>query len=325
MSINHYIKPFNIDIESAEYTPVSLTMAINEKLTRSDAPEIIIEGLCTGFNNEPYNGYYFGKLVDPQKRDFYLKVKVSEYLIHKIVPDTICTMRGYLDKQISNRNDGSIGVVFRPAEVLGVTVCENLRKHQKECSKIISEKEKRGKINVYNVVVSAIKKGRKVNILIITGEKSVAFTDVIKSVGKPINFYNIEEKRINFRNKKIICETLQQYAKYSPYDVIAIVRGGGEGLEIFSNVDVLAAAAAIRSSALVTALGHFEDEPEIEQIADYAYGTPSAFGNFLSKAAGAVRREFIQNKQEKSNRTAWSVAAISTLAFLALLINQFIK
>lgn len=322
MSTSYRIKPFNIELDKTEFTPSSLITTINEKLTAQEAPEIVIKGFCPGLGEPAYYGYYFGKIVDPDNSAFSVKIKVSEQLKPKIIPNTICTMRGFLEKQISLSKD-SIGVIVRVAEVLSVEVCNSTQNNEKEKEQLIAEKKDRGTINVRNRLLSQLRKEVKPRILIITGEKSVAYNDVLESLGQSKNFYILEDRRVNFRNADHICAALSDAEKQGDFDVIAIVRGGGDGLEIFSDICVLKAAAEIKSSCLVSAVGHYEDQPAIDLIADHQCGTPTAFGNFLSKAVGTIRYENANKEAQASKRTAWGVAVAAVIGFLFVLIQHY--
>lgn len=320
MSINHHIKPFNVDLDNDEFTPTSLIDTINEKLTAAEAPKITIKGLCSEIGEQSYYGYYFGKLVDDEVS---IKIKISEKLIAKVIPNTLCTMRGFLEKQISMRKDGNIGIVFRVAEIIGTRVCDSLNKVRKEQETLIAQKQKRGIANVKETIISALCDRGKARILLIGGEKSVAYNDVLQSLGAFKSYYVITEKRINLRNVEQVCEILNQADRSGNHDVVAIVRGGGDGLEVFSDIHIVRAAANIRSCCLVTALGHYEDQSVVDRIADYACGTPTDFGYFLAKAAGTIRAQSYHSKLKSSNRKAWLIAVIATIGFLLMLFQYF--
>lgn len=323
MNFNYQITPFNIEIDDEEFTPVTLISAINEKLTAHRAPAVCITGICVEIGDRPYYGYYFGKLLDPEHFEFNIKLKIAQALRAKIVPNTLCRMTGFLEKQISNRKDGNIGIVFRVSDVTHSKNDNTLKKVQQEQAAIIASKRHKDSNHVKNSIVSAIRKSGRARLLVITGEKAITFHDVMESLGTTRSYFSIEEKRVNFTHVEQICEVLHRADQSGRYDVISLVRGGGDGLGVFSDTNLLKAAAQIRKACLVTALGHFEDQSAVDRVADYVCGTPTDFGYFLSGAVYEMRREYYRKKDRASKRRAWTIAFLATFGFLFILVQYF--
>jgi len=82
--------------------------------------------------------------------------------------------------------------------------------------------------------------------------------------------------------KQALARDLREAEYYS--DIIAIVRGGGSGLEVFDDVE-LANAVLDASVPVIAAIGHDKDNPLVKEIADKALSTPTAFGNYLREMA----------------------------------------
>lgn len=322
MNLNHQITPLNIEFDDEEFTPSSLITAVNAKLTAREAQMVCLNGICTDIGEQPYYGYYFGKLLDPEHLDFDIKLKITKSLLPKITSHTLICMRGVVEKQISNRKDGNIGLVFRVAEVIRSQTSDTLLKKQKEQAAIIGSKRLKDSDYVQNVILHALRKSHKIRLLIITGERAITVTDVMRSLGSAKSYYLIEEKRINFSQAELICETLTKADQAGRYDIIALVRGGGDGLGVFSNTRVLKTAASVKRACLVTALGHFDDQSAVDRVADHICGTPTDFGYFLAGAAYEVRKEYYRQKNAASRRLAWTVAFLA-LAGCLLLLMQF--
>lgn len=336
LKINHFVRPFKIELEGDEFTPSSLIVEVNEKLSADDAAEIIIKGICKGIKNQDSYNFYYGHLFDPNDLKSNINIRVPKNLKFKIIPNVLCTMRGLLKKQISNRIDGDISIIFEVSEVIDTEICEQIDKTIKEQNNIISRKIKRGFIDVEKSILSAIRQKNKAHILIITGEKSVAYNDVIHGIRYAMRYYKIEEKRVNFGSIEQICDALNSADESENFDVISIVRGGGDGLDIFSNIEILKSAASIKSSCLVTAIGHSDDKPIIEKIADHPCKTPTDFGNYLGRIGNIIQKEtFLSSKngkkdiqesssnENKLNDLAWKIAAISTTGFIFMVILYF--
>lgn len=83
---------------------------------------------------------------------------------------------------------------------------------------------------------------------------------------------------------------LLQKLDQSKYDVIAIARGGGAGVEVFENLN-LAHTIANLSTPLITAIGHAEDKPFVQEAAEKSFTTPTLLGVYLRTAAEDVIKE----------------------------------
>jgi exonuclease VII large subunit len=73
--------------------------------------------------------------------------------------------------------------------------------------------------------------------------------------------------------------------------LIAMVRGGGDGLSVFSDRQVCAAVAQTVGVPIVSALGHAGNEPLIQAMVHHAFDTPSLFGTWLKARAVAATDE----------------------------------
>ncbi len=63
-------------------------------------------------------------------------------------------------------------------------------------------------------------------------------------------------------------------------DILAIARGGGDNLEIFDKPEIAEVALGL-DSYFVTAIGHAQDVPLLEKIADKTFITPTAFAQYF--------------------------------------------
>ena len=123
---------------------------------------------------------------------------------------------------------------------------------------------------------------------------------------------------------------------------VAVVRGGGRGLETFDNLE-LAEAALELNVPLVTAIGHAEDRTLFERMSDRGFTTPTAFGTFRRDLAQGVhaqterarlvkdlREELVREREAREQqvkrlaqqkRIAWSVVSLLLLTLMFLLLR----
>jgi exodeoxyribonuclease VII large subunit len=79
------------------------------------------------------------------------------------------------------------------------------------------------------------------------------------------------------------------------FDIIAVSRGGGEQMEVFNHVAIAEKSISLRA-LFVTAIGHKDDVSLLQQVADKAFITPTAFGQFLNETYNHTIEEAAHSK-----------------------------
>jgi exodeoxyribonuclease VII large subunit len=119
------------------------------------------------------------------------------------------------------------------------------------------------------------------------GTSSIVDKDVLAALGPHMQAYTIEERRIPLTNPAAVSAALS--AEKVDADLIAIVRGGGEGLSALSDRQVIEAVAYHEPVPIVSAVGHEVDQPLIQDLVYWAFPTPTALGTWLAaRATGAL-------------------------------------
>jgi len=153
---------------------------------------------------------------------------------------------------------------------------------------------RRNKKDVEGVLKSLLLKRKKPHLVLIRGASSEIHTDVETALGDAAQNYRIEWWEASMLEPEELLKKLQEAAACSP-DIVGLVRGGGNGLEVLSDPRLVEDAAEL-SVAFVVAAGHAADHPVIEAAADKAFSTPTALGTFLREQVKAVQDE--ENLQE---------------------------
>lgn len=79
------------------------------------------------------------------------------------------------------------------------------------------------------------------------------------------------------------------------FHALAIVRGGGQGLDIFNNIELVQTLIHL-STLLISAVGHPEEKPFISRIADKDASTPSLLGTYFKELVNRVIEERSKSK-----------------------------
>ena len=148
---------------------------------------------------------------------------------------------------------------------------------------------KRGRVDVQGLLMDLLRKGETPSIALILGESAIVDRDVEASLGEGRSRYRMDKKPVNLTDPSAVAEAIAQAAG-GPYHLLALIRGGGEGLQTLDHPEVWEAVASC-PKPIVVALGHAANTLWVEALADQSFPTPTALGHFLKQAVEAVERE----------------------------------
>jgi exodeoxyribonuclease VII large subunit len=147
----------------------------------------------------------------------------------------------------------------------------------------------RDRVDVRGLLLGLLRKGETPALALVLGETGIVDRDVEASLGSARDRYRLDRKRVNLTDPWAVAEALRRAAE-GPYHLVALVRGGGEGLEALDRPEVWEAVASC-PKPVVVALGHAANTLWVEGLADAAFPTPTALGHFLKETVEAVERE----------------------------------
>ncbi|WP_117236649.1 exodeoxyribonuclease VII large subunit [Thermus sediminis] len=156
-------------------------------------------------------------------------------------------------------------------------------------SEVQLPRRNRDRVDVRGLLLGLLRKGETPALALILGETGIVDRDVEAALGSARDRYRMDPKRVSLTDPGAVAEALRKAAE-GPYDLVALVRGGGEGLEVLDHPEVWEAVASC-PTPVVVALGHAADTLWVEGLADVAFPTPTALGHFLKEAVETVERE----------------------------------
>lgn len=112
------------------------------------------------------------------------------------------------------------------------------------------------------------------------------FNAGIKAEQSAIDF---QEYRVSFADAGELSKTLAQIDAMN-HDVMAIIRGGGSGIEHLNDLNVLEAVISLKTP-LIVAVGHVEEKLFIKQLADKVSPTPNGLGAYFSDVVEKVSEQ----------------------------------
>lgn len=153
-------------------------------------------------------------------------------------------------------------------------------------SEIRIAKSKRGFKNVDAVLEEKLFKDERPKVALVFATTSITMADFNAGVNAAAVKIDFKEERQSFGNAATLSSFLQVLDSQQ-YDVIALIRGGGSGIESLDEIGVLQTVAAM-STPIICAIGHVGEELFMKSIADKVAPTPNGLGQYFSEMVEQV-------------------------------------
>lgn len=147
-------------------------------------------------------------------------------------------------------------------------------------------KTKRGFKNVDSVLEDKIFRNERPKVALVFAQTSNTMSDFEAGVNAASVQIDFNRTRQSFGSPT----TLSVYLKgldTQGYDVIALIRGGGNGRESLDEIPVLQTVAQL-NTPIICAIGHVEEELFLKCIADKVASTPNGLGQYFSEMVERV-------------------------------------
>ena len=186
-------------------------------------------------------------------------------------------------------------------------------------AEIRNAKSRVGYKNVDSILEDILYRGEKPRVALVFATTSITMSDF--NAGKDAASAQIDftECRVPFSKPQEVADLLTKLDQNNAYDAIALVRGGGGGIEALDDLIVLESVLNL-TTPLICAVGHVEEKIFIKNIADKVAPTPNGLGAYFkdmvesvaekrSKSRAAlveeVKKQYIQQIEtaEKQNKS----------------------
>ena len=142
-------------------------------------------------------------------------------------------------------------------------------------------KSKKGFKNVDAVLEEKLFKDERPKVALIFASTSITMQDFNAGVNAAAVKIDFTELRQSFGNGNALASFLDLQDE-AGFDVIALIRGGGSGIEALDNIEVLQTVASMQTP-VICAIGHVGEELFLKSIADKVAPTPNGLGQYFSE------------------------------------------
>lgn len=296
--------------EHKSFTPYELVHIISLHSAQIfERDFIIIRGIYSESKTfKDYNGFSYYAITDEASKKK-LKAKIPQAVRARLKPDYCYEFEGVLERQAYSPEELNVYLCFNVTAVKNekpvLTTDEIEEKHL-----ILQGRNDKPRNNIESLLNGIFNKNDKPRIALVSGEDVQTRDDVYDSIDDRQDSYILEDVKANLYNKLDIVEKLKKAEGKGTYDLIALYRGGGNGVEIFEDTNIARAVLDLRIP-VIAAIGHSEDRPLSQQVTDREFITPSAIGTYLRDCANS-HLEKNKLKNELKNKEHWFHEQINT-------------
>ncbi|MFZ4929142.1 exodeoxyribonuclease VII large subunit [Chryseobacterium sp. Mn2064] len=256
------------------YSPSSVLGLFSNALKINATINLIyLKGRYAYGGGKAYGNYYYDNLFS-ESDNISIGVRISALLRTKIVNNEVYTLRGYIEKSIKN---SSVELRFVIDEIIQQEE-KAISEEELQRYELIQEKLEKGSTDLETVIRNKILKEEPIRIANIYGNNAIVQRDFAEGLDVSQKYIQVSEYTCSITSSTSIAEKLKEVSK-SEYDIIALVRGGGDRQSMETFNDITLSKLFINLPAVsVTAIGHTVDETLLDKLADKRFHLPHDYG-----------------------------------------------
>lgn len=281
------------ELQYTIYSPTSVIGIFNNALKLPATVNLIyLKGRYSYGAGKAYVNYYYDFLFS-ESDNVSIGVKMPGLLRSQVINNEIYTLRGFIEKRLRN---SSIELVFVVDEIISQeekTISDDdLKRYD-----LIQKKFEKDSIDLQTLIREKILSNQSIKIANIYGHNAIVQKDFSEGLDVSSTEFEITDFTCNITSATSIITQLNNIS-ISNFDIIALVRGGGDrqSFEVFNDL-ALAEKFVALPVVTVTALGHTVDETLLDKLSDRRFHLPHDYGASLH----AIVNKLVE---EKSNSRA---------------------
>lgn len=273
------------------YKPSEIIGIFNSILAKQsvNAQVVYLRGVYLANPKQGNWSYCYDTLRDEDSQEE-LTLQITHQQRENLKNGNLVSVGGVLNRSISSK--GYIQIILK---VSRIEVVQEQAVDEAEIKRMELRQKKAsvGFKNVDSILEQKLYTDQRPRVALIFAETSITDSDFNAGINAAKSAIDFDEYRVNFSNSTQFIERLQNVDE-NWYDVIAVVRGGGSGIEKLDDLSVLEAIVGLKTP-IIAAIGHVEEKLFIKQLVDKAAPTPNGLGQYFSEMV-----ESVSEKKSKS-------------------------
>ena len=292
------------------YKPSELIAIFSAALGRQNefAKLVTLRGIYQQRQNNPQWSFAYGGLRDESSQEE-ITLRIPKEMYESLVDGNLVTVCGILERKIDPRASVQI--------TLNVTRVEKLQEQavslaDQKKAELRRHKSQTGFRNVDGVLEKRLLADERPRVALLLANNSITMSDFEAGIQAAKAAIDFTEFRSDFFKPAPLCQRLCEI-DVQGFDVIAVARGGGIGIERLDHLDVLETLSHL-NTPVVSAVGHPEERLTFKEIADKEVATPTALGQYLNELVERVAEMKSKSKavlvQQVSKQYADQIASL---------------
>lgn len=266
------------------YTPVELVGIYRNFLERGKSNGVVwLRGIYIQrpSQNNQWAAYY-DELRDVDTNTS-ITLKINRQDRQRLKPNSLVQIGGLIE--LNPFTNGTIQIVVSVTR-FEIIKDQFVTEQDIKRSEIRIAKTKRGFKNVDAVLEDKLFRDERPKVALIFASTSITMADFNAGVNAAAVKIDFTELRQSFGNGASLAAFLKQQDEMQ-FDTIALIRGGGNGIEALDDIAVLQTVSEMKTP-IICAIGHVGEELFLKSIADKVAPTPNGLGQYFSEMVERV-------------------------------------
>ena len=280
-----------VNLPQNTYKPSEIIGIFNSILAKQsvNAQVVYLRGIYLANPKQGNWSYCYDTLRDEDSQEE-LTLRLAPQQRENLKNGNVVNVGGVLNRNISNK--GYIQLVLN---VSRIEIMQEQAIDETEIKRMELRQKKSaiGFKNVDFILEQLLYTDQRPRIALILAQTSITMSDFNAGINAAKSAIDFFEYRVNFSNSTELVKILKNIDKQC-YTMIAIVRGGGGGIEKLDELIVLETIINMKTP-IISAIGHVEEKLFIKQIVDKEAPTPNGLGQYFS--------DMVETVNEKKNRS----------------------
>lgn len=243
---------------------------------------VFLRGIYIRSRGASYRGKRYDTLRD-EDTTMEITLQIPETLASNLSDGNLVYVGGYIDKRIWDNGNIQLQLVVSRVEVAQQQVVDEAEQKRIE---LRQRKAAQGFKNIDGILEQKLYAGERPRIVLLLAQTSITMSDFEAGINAAKSAIDFVERRVNFSSPEVFASALRQLDTEG-YDAIAVVRGGGSGLDSADDLKVLEALSGM-TTPVIAAIGHVEDRLYFKQMSDKVAPTPTGLGQYFSEMVETV-------------------------------------
>lgn len=266
------------------FNPSELLNIFSDLLARQNTSSkvIYLRGIYFKQKYNPGWAYAYDLLRDEYDQQE-ITMMISPALRDELKDGSLVQVGGTITRKLSGK--GYIQLVFQVSRV-DVVKDQVISEDDMRRGELRTLKSQKGFKNVDFLLEEILFRGERPKVALLFASTSITMADFDAGKESAATHIDFHEHRVSFAKSDDLIAKLNQLDS-AQYDIIAMVRGGGGGIEALDDFSVLECVVNL-NTPLICAVGHVDEKIFIKNLADYVAPTPNGLGTYFSNMVETV-------------------------------------